>query len=301
MEGGPSAVTIDAIVARSGVAKSTIYRHWESRDEVLVDVIESCAPTLAAPDPALGFEHAVRAVVDQAYAALNDPEWARVIPALLLLKAHQTDIADLEERIGGHQDQTLDAIVALGVAEGRLPAGADIEEIAAQLIGPLVFAHLTGRPRVTKAYAGASPTASCAPTHAQVVAVGQPACAGDGAGDLAADALDARRAFDAERLGEGAHPQLLDRPRHVAQVVGHSVEAGGGSRVLALDRQHLLHPSSVAGDVTGEMVEAVLDAAHVAVHVGQAAGAAAAHEARRDQPRHDGPRRRGPSVRGRRR
>src|SRR5687767_10053529 len=27
MEGGPSAVTIDAIVARSGVAKSTIYRH----------------------------------------------------------------------------------------------------------------------------------------------------------------------------------------------------------------------------------------------------------------------------------
>src|SRR5690606_191899 len=28
VEGGPSAVTIDAIVARSGVAKSTIYRHW---------------------------------------------------------------------------------------------------------------------------------------------------------------------------------------------------------------------------------------------------------------------------------
>ena len=86
--------------------------------------------------------------------ALNDPEWARVIPALLLLKAHQTEIADLEERIGRHQDETLDAMVALGVAEGRLPAGADVEEIAAQLIGPLVFAHLNGRPRITKAYAG---------------------------------------------------------------------------------------------------------------------------------------------------
>ena len=154
MEGGPSAVTIDAIVARSGVAKSTIYRHWESRDDVLVDAIERCAPTLAAPDAALGFEHAVRAVVDQAYAALNDPEWARVIPALLLLKAHQTEIADLEERIGRHQDETLNAMVALGIAEGRLPDGADVQEIAAQLIGPLVFAHLKGRPRVTKAYAG---------------------------------------------------------------------------------------------------------------------------------------------------
>ena len=153
VEGGPSAVTIDAIVARSGVAKSTIYRHWESRDEVLVDAIERCAPTLAPPDAALGFEHAVRAIVDQAYAALNDPEWARIIPALLLLKAHQTEIADLEERIGRHQDETLDAMVALGVAEDRLPAGADVQEIAAQLVGPLVFAHLKGRPRITKAFA----------------------------------------------------------------------------------------------------------------------------------------------------
>ena len=44
VEGGPSAVTIDAIVVRSGVAKSTIYRHWASRDDVLLDVMESCAP-----------------------------------------------------------------------------------------------------------------------------------------------------------------------------------------------------------------------------------------------------------------
>ena len=153
VEGGPSAVTIDAIVAHSGVAKSTIYRHWDSRDEVLVDVIETCAPTLVAPDPALGFEHAVRAVVDQAYTALNDPEWARVIPALLLLKAHQSEIADLEERIGKHQDQTFENIIAMGVAEGRFTPGANVEELAAQLIGPLVFAHLTGRPRVTKAFA----------------------------------------------------------------------------------------------------------------------------------------------------
>ena len=150
--GGPSAVTIDAIVARSGVAKSTIYRHWESRDDVLVDVIETCAPTLVTPDPALGFEHAVRAVVEQAYTALNDPEWARVIPALLLLKAHQSEIADLEERIGKHQDETFETIIAMGVAEGRFTADANVEELAAQLIGPLVFAHLTGRPRVTKAF-----------------------------------------------------------------------------------------------------------------------------------------------------
>ena len=41
----------------------------------------------------------------------------------------------------------------MGVAEGRFTPDANVEELAAQLIGPLVFAHLTGRPRVTKAFA----------------------------------------------------------------------------------------------------------------------------------------------------
>ena len=56
VEGGPSAVTVDAIVARSGVAKSTIYRHWESRDEILLSVIEQCLPQLATPPDDLPFE-----------------------------------------------------------------------------------------------------------------------------------------------------------------------------------------------------------------------------------------------------
>jgi AcrR family transcriptional regulator len=153
VEGGPSAVTIDAIVARSGVAKSTIYRHWESRDDILVAVIEQCAPDINAPDPALGFEQCLRSLMTQFREALNDPEWARVIPALLLLKTHQAGIADLEERLGDHQDDMLATVVAQGIAEGALPADADVEQVAAQLVGPLVFAHLTGRPPVTEQFA----------------------------------------------------------------------------------------------------------------------------------------------------
>lgn len=34
VEGGPNAMTVDAVVARSGVAKSTVYRHWATRDDL---------------------------------------------------------------------------------------------------------------------------------------------------------------------------------------------------------------------------------------------------------------------------
>src|SRR4051794_14143427 len=100
VESGPSAVTIDAIVARSGVAKSTIYRHWGSRDDVLLDVMEVCAPDLTPPDPDLGVEAGLREITHRIAAIFNDPEWARVLPALLALKTHAHGIADLEKRLG---------------------------------------------------------------------------------------------------------------------------------------------------------------------------------------------------------
>ena len=99
VEGGPSAITIDAIVARSGVAKSTIHRHWGSRDEVLLAVVESCAPQIAAPDPETDVETALRDTVKAVAGFVRDPHWSRMLPALLMLKQHEATLADLEPRI----------------------------------------------------------------------------------------------------------------------------------------------------------------------------------------------------------
>ena len=152
VEGGPSAVTIDAIVARSGVAKSTIYRHWGSRDEVLLDVMEVCAPDITMPDEALGVEGGLREIAHRIGGMLNDPEWARVLPALLLLKRHEDGVADLEKRLEERQNDVLDRLIRRGVADGLLSADADDREAATQLIGPLFFAHLTGSVTVDEGF-----------------------------------------------------------------------------------------------------------------------------------------------------
>ncbi|QGG94258.1 TetR/AcrR family transcriptional regulator [Actinomarinicola tropica] len=148
VEGGPGAVTIDAVVARSGVARSTIYRHWESRDEVLFDVIESCAPEVDPPGDELDFEAALRALVDQVRRMSNDPEWARILPALLTLRSQQHDLADLERRLEERQKEALGAVLQRGIDAGSLPADVDVEQAGALLIGPLVFAMLMDRPAI---------------------------------------------------------------------------------------------------------------------------------------------------------
>jgi len=49
-EGGYPAATIEAIAARSGVAKTTIYRRWPNRAALLVDLLVQMA-TAEAPPP----------------------------------------------------------------------------------------------------------------------------------------------------------------------------------------------------------------------------------------------------------
>ena len=153
VESGPNAVTIDAIVARSGVAKSTIYRHWQSRDEVLVAVIESCAPHLPAPDPAADVISALRATVRAVAAALNDPEWARVIPALLLLKNHEASVRALDERIERQQDEVVTSLIERAADEGLVRADVDVAEAMTHLLGPLLFAHLTESVTIDEGFA----------------------------------------------------------------------------------------------------------------------------------------------------
>jgi crotonobetainyl-CoA:carnitine CoA-transferase CaiB-like acyl-CoA transferase len=118
VEGGPAAVTVDAVVARSGVAKSTIYRHWKTRDDLLI------------------------------VAVFEDPEWTRVQPAILLLKLTEESIACVQREMQAEQRAIFAEIVRRGVAEGAIPSGLDVEELAAHLIGPILFAQVNGAPPI---------------------------------------------------------------------------------------------------------------------------------------------------------
>ena len=149
-EGGPDSMTIDAVVARSGVAKSTLYRHWATRDELVAEVFHSCAPELSAPDPALDAESALRVIVRQLAASLRDPYWRRLLPALLLLRVQHPEIADIESDLSTRQQGLMTAVLTRCVADGLVEPDIldDAERSLTLLLGPLVMAALLGRVEV---------------------------------------------------------------------------------------------------------------------------------------------------------
>jgi AcrR family transcriptional regulator len=142
VEGGPSALTIDAIVARSGVAKSTIYRHWPSRHDILVAVIESRSPRLPEPDPDADVLASLREFVRASAASLKDPEWARMVPAMMLLRNHEADIKAIDERLELQRHAVLTRLLERAEREGLVREGLDIPEAIGHLLGPLLFAYM---------------------------------------------------------------------------------------------------------------------------------------------------------------
>ncbi|HEX7135931.1 MAG TPA: TetR/AcrR family transcriptional regulator [Iamia sp.] len=146
VEGGPAALTMDAVVARSGVAKSTLYRHWETRDALVAAVFDSCAPAMEIPAEAASCEEGLRALVRSLARSLSEEHWDQLAPALILLSRQHPELADLDSEMKQAQHQATEAVLRLGITEGVLDPSVldDVSRTIALLIGPVVFAGLTG-------------------------------------------------------------------------------------------------------------------------------------------------------------
>jgi AcrR family transcriptional regulator len=140
VDGGPKAVTVEAVSQRSGVAKTTIYRQWASRDDLVVDVVAEIVNQSPAPPPDMAFEPALRMVIRANCANAGDDRMRRAFPALLLAKAQgQLELDRLRSKNANDQRSLLEDLLARGIAEGRLDAGVTIDDAMIQLVAPLIM------------------------------------------------------------------------------------------------------------------------------------------------------------------
>lgn len=155
VEGGPNAMTVDAVVARSGVAKSTVYRHWATRDDLVNDVFHHCAPLLDLPADDEPFEQALRTLAWSLVDMLSDPSWKRLMPAIMLLKAEMGTMAELDQDLKEQQFEVMVSVLQRGVAEGYLRPEVvdDVSETITLFAGPLLMAALAETVPLTHEFA----------------------------------------------------------------------------------------------------------------------------------------------------
>ena len=118
VERGYGEVTIEAVAAESGVAKSTIYRHWPSRLELINDAFLELKPTLPVP-PEGNVRERLIVVLEHLAQDVAASRWSACLPALIDAAEHDPAARELNFRLASTGRQSLAGLLAEGVAHRR--------------------------------------------------------------------------------------------------------------------------------------------------------------------------------------
>ena len=150
-ERGYSGVSVDEVSRRSGVAKTTIYRHWPARTDLLRDACANIGTPQAAPD--LGTLRAdIAALMGALAEALTTAPWTSVLPSIVDAGERDPDMAEMYRRLQQGYSAPFEAAIRRGIDRGELPADTDVAALAAALIGPLFFRRWFAREPLTEGF-----------------------------------------------------------------------------------------------------------------------------------------------------
>jgi TetR/AcrR family transcriptional regulator of autoinduction and epiphytic fitness len=140
-EAGYGGLTVEAVAARAGAGKSTIYRHWAGKAELVEDAIRTLRADYHVPVEGTVRER-VANLLGQVAGNLADSTWSSCLPAIIDAAERDPEVLDIHRRFAAERRQVLVDLLAEGVAGGELPGGLDLDLAADCLVGPLMVRRL---------------------------------------------------------------------------------------------------------------------------------------------------------------
>ena len=140
-EVGFGKLTIEGVAARAGVGKSTIYRHWPGRLELIEDAVRLLKPEVALPASGPVRDRVV-ALLQQVATTLADSTWSRCLPAIIDAAERDPEVLDIHRRLTCERREVLIGLLAEGVASGEIAPGTDLCLLAETLVGPIIVRRL---------------------------------------------------------------------------------------------------------------------------------------------------------------
>jgi TetR/AcrR family transcriptional regulator, regulator of autoinduction and epiphytic fitness len=140
-EVGYGALTIEAVAARAGVGKSTIYRHWPGKLELVEDAFRTLkAPVVVAETGTL--REKVVGVIEQIACLVEQSTYSSCMPALIEAAERDPQVRDFHCRFSSERRAVLVGLLREAAQTGELPPDTDPELLADALVGPILLRRL---------------------------------------------------------------------------------------------------------------------------------------------------------------
>lgn len=141
-ESGYDALAIEAVAARAGVGKTTVYRWWPTKELLVAEAIERIVLSIPIPDTGR-VEDDVLALMRATTTMYADPGTVTLLPALVAAVARSARVAQAVRSgmvAGWHT--AMSTVLRRAVARGELRADTDVQLVTELLAGPLFYRYL---------------------------------------------------------------------------------------------------------------------------------------------------------------
>ncbi len=147
-KGGVRELTIEGVAACSGVAKTTIYRRWRSKDELALAVVIDMVQTVVAVPALADTRSELIALVQAAVRVLGKTLMGTVMQGLVPELATDSELARaFRERVVALRVQEVERLLRRGIERGELRADIDIGLTHELLFGAVYYRlFLSGAP-----------------------------------------------------------------------------------------------------------------------------------------------------------
>ena len=146
-EGGAAHLSIDAVAARAGVGKATIYRRWSSKEALLLEALGTADTSLVSSPDTGSLRSDLEAYFDALLERLSESEGSDVLPHLIEAACYDPEVRTSLDGYLTSRQQPLRSILQRAQQRGEIAEAVDIKVVTDVLVGPIIYRRLmTGDP-----------------------------------------------------------------------------------------------------------------------------------------------------------
>ena len=143
VEWGVSALSVEAVAARAGVGKATIYRRWPGKEELVEDALSRLNDELPRVPNLPTVREQLIAMLEHLRCKSSKTRTGQILPRVISMAATQPDLMRVFfTKVIDPRRERFRSVIRGGMASGELRPDLDVELAVTMLAAPMMYLNL---------------------------------------------------------------------------------------------------------------------------------------------------------------